>query len=47
MEGVAAGVVDMSLPNMGGIMFWDGPEGRANVEGGLDIIAWAKEGLES
>ncbi|PVH80767.1 glycoside hydrolase family 18 protein [Cadophora sp. DSE1049] len=46
MRGVTAGVRDSSVPNMGGVMFWDGPMGRANVGGGLDIIAWAKEGLE-
>lgn len=46
MKGVAAGVKELSVPNMGGFMFWDGPMGRANVEGGLDIIAWAKQGLK-
>ncbi|KAG4431258.1 hypothetical protein IFR05_013263 [Cadophora sp. M221] len=45
MKGVAKGVRDVNLPNMGGVMFWDGPMGRANMGGGLDIIAWAKEGM--
>jgi hypothetical protein len=28
-----------------GVMFWDGPEGMLNQDGGKDIIAWAKTGL--
>lgn len=47
MEAVAKDARGLSLSNFGGIMFWDGPEGMLNVEGGKDIIAWAKEGLTS
>ncbi|KAH7350951.1 glycoside hydrolase superfamily [Rhexocercosporidium sp. MPI-PUGE-AT-0058] len=47
MKGVAQSVKEMNVPNLGGVMFWDGPMGMANIGGGLDIIAWAKEGLES
>lgn len=45
MQTVASQVEEMGLDNFGGVMFWDGPEGMLNVEGGKDIIAWAKEGL--
>ncbi|EPE29459.1 (Trans)glycosidase [Glarea lozoyensis ATCC 20868] len=31
--------------NLGGLMFWDGPEGTANVEGGRSILGWAKNAL--
>jgi chitinase len=47
MMGIASGVEKMGLNNFGGIMFWDGPEGMLNLEGGKDIISWAKEGLHS
>ncbi|KAK3373491.1 glycoside hydrolase superfamily [Lasiosphaeria ovina] len=33
------------FPNLGGLMLWDGPEGQQNVQGGLNILAWAKRGL--
>ncbi|KAK1750593.1 glycoside hydrolase superfamily, partial [Echria macrotheca] len=33
--------------NLGGMMFWDGPEGGENVLGGLSILGWAKRGLVS
>lgn len=45
MKGLVKGVENMKLGNFGGVMFWDGPEGVVNVEGGKDIIAWAKMGL--
>jgi chitinase len=45
MMGIARSVENMGLNNFGGIMFWDGPEGMLNLEGGQDIISWAKEGL--
>ncbi|CZR53040.1 uncharacterized protein PAC_02918 [Phialocephala subalpina] len=47
MRKLVKGVEGMNLDNFGGVMFWDGPEGVANVGGGKDIIAWAKEGLAS
>ncbi|CZS96113.1 uncharacterized protein RAG0_05555 [Rhynchosporium agropyri] len=47
MKSIATEVKDMNVPNLGGIMFWDGPMGQANIGGGMDIIGWAKEGLES
>lgn len=46
MGEVAQSVRDKMTPNFGGVMLWDGPEGMANREGGLDIITWAKQGLE-
>ncbi|KAE8445649.1 hypothetical protein EG329_012946 [Mollisiaceae sp. DMI_Dod_QoI] len=45
MKGVVQSVESMRLDNFGGVMFWDGPEGVANTEGGKDIISWTKEGL--
>jgi chitinase len=45
MEHVASNVKQMNLQNFGGVMFWDGPEGMLNVEGGKSIIEWAKTGL--
>ena len=45
MQGIASAVESMGLSNLGGVMFWDGPEGMLNVQGGKDIIYWAKEGL--
>lgn len=45
MMGIAKGLEAMNLPNFGGVMFWDRSEGVANVQGGKDIIAWAKTGL--
>jgi chitinase len=47
MMGIANSVEKMGLNNFGGVMFWDGPEGMLNLEGGKDIISWAKEGLHS
>ncbi|KAK5652476.1 hypothetical protein OQA88_10520 [Cercophora sp. LCS_1] len=34
-----------SYGNLGGMMFWDGPEGQENVQDGLSILGWAKRGL--
>lgn len=36
-----------TVSNLGGMSFWDGPEGLLNVADGKDIIAWAKTGLAS
>lgn len=36
----------LSPGNFGGAMFWDGPQGVGNVEGGKSILEWAKNGLE-
>lgn len=37
----------VGLGNLGGIMFWDGPEGELDVSGGGggNVIGFAKEGL--
>ncbi|RDL39109.1 uncharacterized protein BP5553_03449 [Venustampulla echinocandica] len=35
----------LGVKNFGGAMFWDGPQGEGNVEGGKSILAWAKDGL--
>ena len=45
MEAVAKNAKGLGLENFGGVMFWDGPEGILNQDGGKDIIAWAKMGL--
>jgi chitinase len=45
MQAVAQKVQALKLPNIGGLMFWDGPEGQLNVEAGQDIISWGKDGL--
>jgi chitinase len=45
MEAVAKNAKGLGLENFGGVMFWDGPEGMLNQDGGKDIIAWAKMGL--
>jgi chitinase len=45
MEAVAENAKGLGLENFGGVMFWDGPEGMLNQDGGKDIIAWAKSGL--
>jgi chitinase len=45
MQTVVNEVESLGLSNMGGVMFWDGPEGMLNTENGKDIIAWAKAGL--
>jgi chitinase len=47
MQSIAKQSHDSNPVNFGGVMFWDGPEGMLNVEGGKDIIAWAKSGLTS
>ena len=36
-EARAAGIA-----NLGGVMLWDGPEGKANVEGGKDFLSVVK-----
>ncbi|KAL8918778.1 MAG: hypothetical protein Q9172_005265 [Xanthocarpia lactea] len=33
MKGVIDGAMAAGLSNFGGVMLWDGPEGKANVEG--------------
>jgi len=45
IKGVVKSVEGLGLGNFGGVMFWDGPEGRANVGGGKSIVEWAKDGL--
>jgi hypothetical protein len=45
MEAVTKNAKSLGLGNFGGVMFWDGPEGMLNQDGGKDIIAWAKAGL--
>ena len=47
MQAVASSVEKMELPNFGGVMFWDGPEGMLNTAGGKDILSWAKAGLNA
>jgi chitinase len=39
MEAVAKNAKGLGLENFGGVMFWDGPEGMLNQDGGKDIIA--------
>ncbi|RAL61297.1 hypothetical protein DID88_009433 [Monilinia fructigena] len=46
MKAVARHVASEGFDNFGGVMFWAGPEGLANVGGGKSIVAWAKEGLD-
>jgi chitinase len=45
IEAVASSVKQMGLQNFGGIMFWDGPEGKLNVGSGKSIIDYAKAGI--
>lgn len=45
MMNVAQQVKQLGLPNFGGLMYWDGPEGLLNIEAGQDIISWGKDGL--
>jgi len=47
MFAIAKTAEAMGLPNFGGVMFWDGPEGMENVDSGKNIIGWAKAGLEA
>ncbi len=42
MKGVIDGAKAAGLSNFGGVMLWDGPEGKANVEGGQDFLAAVK-----
>jgi chitinase len=47
MRGIAADVKGLGVANLGGVMFWDGPEAMLNLEAGKDILGWTKEGLVS
>lgn len=42
MKGVIEGAMAARLSNFGGVMLWDGPEGKANVQGGRDYLAVVK-----
>ncbi|KAL9000975.1 MAG: hypothetical protein Q9169_000459 [Polycauliona sp. 2 TL-2023] len=42
MRGAIEGAMAAGLSNFGGVMLWDGPEGKANVEGGQDYLAVVK-----
>ncbi|KAI4227067.1 MAG: hypothetical protein L6R36_002686 [Xanthoria steineri] len=42
MKGVIEGAMAAGLSNFGGVMLWDGPEGKANVQGGRDYLAVVK-----
>ncbi|KAH8590240.1 glycoside hydrolase superfamily [Bisporella sp. PMI_857] len=45
MESVVRRVRALKLPNLGGVSFWDGPQGRLNKEDGKTIIDYAKKGF--
>lgn len=47
IAGVVQTAAHLGLQNLGGAMFWDGPEGRANIMNGQSIVSWAKQGLSS
>jgi chitinase len=49
MEIVAKAVKNFGLPNLGGVMFWDGPTGVDNLQDGTNtsIIDYAKLGLST
>ncbi|KAL8713313.1 MAG: hypothetical protein Q9220_002512 [cf. Caloplaca sp. 1 TL-2023] len=42
MKGVVESAKQAGLANLGGVMLWDGPEGKANVEGGSDYLSLVK-----
>ncbi|KAL8675205.1 MAG: hypothetical protein Q9168_000458 [Polycauliona sp. 1 TL-2023] len=42
MKGAIQGAMAAGLSNFGGVMLWDGPEGKANVQGGQDYLAVVK-----
>ncbi|KAI4241299.1 MAG: hypothetical protein L6R42_011302 [Xanthoria sp. 1 TBL-2021] len=42
MKGVVEGAMAAGLSNFGGVMLWDGPEGKANVQAGEDYLAVVK-----
>ncbi|KAL9041634.1 MAG: hypothetical protein Q9180_001151 [Flavoplaca navasiana] len=42
MKGVIESAMGAGLSNFGGVMLWDGPEGKANVEGGQDYLSVVK-----
>ncbi|KAL8941941.1 MAG: hypothetical protein Q9216_001969 [Gyalolechia sp. 2 TL-2023] len=42
MEGVLATAKGAGLNNLGGVMLWDGPEGKANVQEGKDFLSVVK-----
>ncbi len=45
MGGVLERAKAASLSNFGGVMLWDGPEGKANVQGGQDFLSAVKTAL--
>lgn len=48
MQGIVRDVVSLNLPNIGGLMFWDGPESLANSEGGgKSIVDYGKAGMRT
>ncbi|KAL8950278.1 MAG: hypothetical protein Q9222_003682 [Ikaeria aurantiellina] len=42
MKGVIESAKQAGLGNLGGVMLWDGPEGKANVDGGSDYLSLVK-----
>ncbi|KAL8769135.1 MAG: hypothetical protein Q9209_004769 [Squamulea sp. 1 TL-2023] len=42
MKGVIEGAMGAGLSNFGGVMLWDGPEGKRNVQGGEEFLAVVK-----
>lgn len=42
MEGVLGTAKAAGLSNLGGVMLWDGPEGKANAQGGKDYLSVVK-----
>ncbi|KAL9006863.1 MAG: hypothetical protein Q9188_000394 [Gyalolechia gomerana] len=42
MDGLLAIAKGAGLSNLGGVMLWDGPEGKANVQGGKDYLSVVK-----
>ncbi|KAL8722222.1 MAG: hypothetical protein Q9225_001267 [Loekoesia sp. 1 TL-2023] len=42
MEGVLGSAKAAGIGNLGGVMLWDGPEGKANVQGGKDYLSVVK-----
>ncbi|KAK8036889.1 hypothetical protein PG994_015386 [Apiospora phragmitis] len=48
MQGIMRDVISLNLPNIGGLMFWDGPESLANSEGGgKSIVDYGKAGMRA
>ncbi|KAI4208272.1 MAG: hypothetical protein LQ346_000152 [Caloplaca aetnensis] len=45
MGGVLERAKAAGLSNLGGVMLWDGPEGKANVQGGKDFLSAVKTAM--